>query len=392
MRRVPFIASALATLLVHAPIAAQSGGFVVTLGRDTIQVETFTRSGSAVEGTVVYRSPSARVVKYRLQLDGEGQPGEYWQNIFSPDGHKLEPNNGNATMMFAGDTITRETTRQAELVKQQIAAPNGAVPLLGSSLMIPFAYSYLTYELAFARARAATTRGETRWYLLGNSPGQTAPQALRVWHIAEDSVEADYFGVARSGFKFDRAGHLIRSDWTATTYKYIVTRVGAFAVEPFAKRWAAEDAAGRGLVNYSPRDTARANIDGANVWVDYSRPSARGRSIWGGVVPWNEVWRLGANFATQLKTEADLLIGGTRLPTGIYSLWLLPSAEQSLLIVNKQSGQFGTQYDARQDLVRLPVQRSTLAQPAEQLTIGLTGGLLRIDWADLRHTIPLKKQ
>jgi hypothetical protein len=118
MRRVLCIAFALATLLVYAPLAAQTGGFVVTLGRDTVQVETFTRSGSRVEGFVVYRSPSTRVVKYRLQLNGEGQPLEYRQNIFSADGRKLEPNNGNATMMFARDTITRETTRQAELVKQ----------------------------------------------------------------------------------------------------------------------------------------------------------------------------------------------------------------------------------------------------------------------------------
>jgi hypothetical protein len=392
MRCISVTTFALGTLLLYAPIGAQTGGFVVTLGRDTVQVETFTRSSTVVEGTVVYRSPSARVVKYRLQLDGSGQPLEYWQNIFSADGRKLESNNGNATMVFARDTITRETTRQAERVKQQIAVPNGAVPLLGSSLMIPFAYSYLTYELAFARARATTPLGETRWYLLGTLPGQTAPQALRVWHIAEDSAEGDYFGVARSGFKFDRAGRLIRSDWTGTTYKYIVTRVGALDVEPFAQRWAAQDAAGSGLASYSPRDTARASIDGANVWVDYSRPSARGRAIWGGVVPWNQVWRLGANFATQLRTDADLLIGGTLLPAGIYSLWMLPSAEQSLLIINKQSGQFGTQYDPRQDLVRLPLSRSKLAQPAEQFTISLTGGLLRIDWADLSHTIPLKKQ
>ena len=255
MRYQPAVVLAAATLLSFAPVQAQSGGFVVTLGRDTVQVEKFARTGNVVEGTVVYRSPSTRVVKYRLKLGLDGAPVDYTQSIFAADGRKLEPNTGNATMMFARDTITRETTRQAELVKQQIAAPNGAVPLLGSSLMIPFAYSYLTYELAFARARAATPVGETRWYLLGTLPGQTAPQALRVWHVSEDSAESDYFGVARAGYKFDRTGRLIRSDWSATTYKYIVTRVAGIDVDPFAQRWGAQDAAGKGLANYSPRDT-----------------------------------------------------------------------------------------------------------------------------------------
>ncbi len=390
MRSLLCLASAV--LLAPTIVQSQSGGFVVALGRDTVQVESFTRARDRVEGTVVYRTPSTRVVKYLLQLGPDGRPVSYEQTIFSADGRKLEPNTGNAKMMFGADSITRTATRGAETVTQQIAAPNGAIPLLGSSLMIPFAYSYLTYELAFERARAAAPSGETKWFLLGPSASQTAPQAMRVWHVSADSAEGDYFGVARSGFKFDAAGRLIRSNWTATTYKYIVTRVAKIDVQPFAQRWAADDAAGRGLANYSPRDTARASIDGVAVWVDYSRPSARGRLIWGGVVPWNQVWRLGANAATQLKSDADLIIGDTPVPAGIYSLWLLPSPDQALLVVNKQSGQFGTQYDARQDLVRLPMQRTKLAQTAEQLTITVTGGELRVDWGDARYAIALKKQ
>ena len=379
-------------LLLSANIArAQTGGFVVALGRDTVQVESFSRKANRIEGTVAYRSPSARVVKYTLLLGPDGHATSYEQSIFAADGHKLEPNSSNATMLFKGDSVTRSTTRGTEPVTQQIAAPPGSVPLLGASLMIPFAYSYLTYELAFSEARAATPTGEARWNLVPYLPSQAKPQPMRVWHISADSAEGDYFGVARSGFKFDAAGHLIRSNWTATTYKYLVTRVASIDVQSFAQRWAALDAAGSGLANYSPRDTARATVEGAAVWVDYSRPSMRGRVIWGGVVPWNQVWRLGENSATQLKTDADLVIGDTKLAAGIYSLWLLPGQEQSLLIINKQAGQFGTQYDQRQDLIRLPLKRTKLAKPVEQLTIALSDGLLRIDWAELSHSIVLRK-
>src|SRR6185503_5657482 len=97
--------------------------------------------------------------------------------------------------------------------------------LLGASLAIPFAYSYVTYELAFERARARGTTGETRLPLVGPIASQTTPQLMRVWLVGPDSAEADYFGVARSGFRFDAQGNLLRSNWTQTTYKYLVSRV-----------------------------------------------------------------------------------------------------------------------------------------------------------------------
>jgi hypothetical protein len=316
----------------------------------------------------------------------------YEQNIFRPDGVRMEPNAGNATMLFVGDTIERQTTRGSEAVTQKVAVPNGATPLLGSSLMIPFSYSYLTYELAFARAGAAQPAGETRWYLLGTNAAQMAPQALRVWHVSADSAEADYFGVARSGFKFDAAGRLIRSDWTATTYKYKVTRVEQVDAEAAAKGWAAQAAAGTGMGAYSPRDTARASLAGASVLVDYSRPARRGRVIWGDVVPWDRVWRLGADLATQLRTDAELMIGDAAIPAATYSLWLVPTANSAQLIVNKQTGQFGTQYDPRQDLVRIPMTRIALNESVERLTISLDNEQLRVAWADAAYTVALKRR
>jgi hypothetical protein len=103
-------------------------------------------------------------------------------------------------------------------------------------------------------------------------------------------------------------------------------------------------------------------VGAAQVLVDYSRPSARGRTVWGGaLVPYGQVWRTGANAATQLVTSADLTIGGAAVPAGTYTLFTLPTADGGQLIVNKKTGEWGTEYDAAQDLVRIPLRASALA-------------------------------
>jgi hypothetical protein len=369
---------------------AQTGGFVVTLGRDTVQVEQFRRTADLIEGTVVFRSPVIRQVRYRLQLDGGNNLVSYTQSIYGADGRKIEPSSANVTMTVSGDTVIREGMRGNEAVTHRIAAPEGVVPLLGISVSIPFAYSYLTYELARAQALARSQNGESRLILLGPYATQTSPQMPKVWHVGKDSMEMDYFGVARSGFRFDAEGRLLRSDWTATTYKYKVVRVAGVDVEAIAQGWGAAEAAGRGFGRYSPRDTSRATIDDASIWIDYSRPSKRGRQIWGGVVPFGEVWRLGADFATQLNSDATLSIGEVTVPAGRYSLWMLPSPDAPLLIINGQHGQFGTQYDARQDLARIPLVKSSVTQPVEQLTMRFGDRQLRIEWDSLAFSVPVR--
>src|SRR5438309_9324623 len=127
----------------------------------------------------------------------------------------------------------------------------------------------------------------------------------------------------------------------------------------------------------SPPGTAAVTFaDGKKATIEYSRPSAKGREIYGGLVPYDQVWRTGANEATSLKTDADLVIGGTTIPAGSYTLFTLPSKSSWKLIINKQTGQWGTNYDQSQDLARVDMSTSSLPQAVEQFTISLdtTGG------------------
>lgn len=135
----------------------------------------------------------------------------------------------------------------------------------------------------------------------------------------------------------------------------------------------------------SPRDSSAITISGKKISVNYGRPSMRGRTIMGGLVPYNKVWRTGANEATAFVTEADLEFNGVVVPRGSYTLYTLPSADQWKLIINKQTGQWGTVYNPDLDLVRISLEKDTLKEPVEKFTIsfrrnGSDGGTLVLEW------------
>ncbi|WP_114208648.1 DUF2911 domain-containing protein [Acidisarcina polymorpha] len=120
----------------------------------------------------------------------------------------------------------------------------------------------------------------------------------------------------------------------------------------------------------SPPAKAHVELNGKLVTIDYNTPFMKGRKIFGGLVPYNEVWRTGANPATTLKTETAIMIGDLKVPAGTYTIYSLPSETQWKLIVNKQTGQWGTVYNEPQDLGRTDMQKGpTPAAPVEQFAI-----------------------
>jgi hypothetical protein len=111
----------------------------------------------------------------------------------------------------------------------------------------------------------------------------------------------------------------------------------------------------------------------ARIAIDYGQPHLRGRNVIGlpGVVPWDSVWRTGANMATELSTEVDLTIGNTFIPRGVYTLFSLPTRSGWKLVVSKEVLQWGTDYDPSKDLARIDLRQRTLAEPVESLTFWL---------------------
>jgi DUF2911 family protein len=147
----------------------------------------------------------------------------------------------------------------------------------------------------------------------------------------------------------------------------------------------------------SPPGTAEVTLKGKKITVEYSRPSLKGRKVGQELAPYGQVWRTGANEATSFTTEIDLNIGGVKVPAGKYTLYSLPSEGTWKLIINKQTGQWGTQYNEAQDLARIDMKKSSLPQPVEQFTIsfdkkGENAADLNLDWEKTRVSVTLKAE
>src|SRR5947209_12068844 len=121
----------------------------------------------------------------------------------------------------------------------------------------------------------------------------------------------------------------------------------------------------------SPPATAKCDLPaGKSIAVDYSSPRAKGRKIFGDVVPYGEPWRTGANEATTFVTTSDLMVGGTHVPAGRYTIFTIPNKDKWTLVISKKTGEWGTNYPGPEnDLARIEMKASALPAAAENFTI-----------------------
>ncbi len=145
----------------------------------------------------------------------------------------------------------------------------------------------------------------------------------------------------------------------------------------------------------SPKAQAQCTLaDGKTITVDYSSPRMKGRKIFGGLVPFNDVWRTGANDATTFVTAADLSVGSTAVPAGSYTLFTVPGEDMWTLIISKVTGEWGIPYKDEyksQELVRVPMTVSKTSGPVQNFTISFdhsgSGCTLRLSWENTQASV-----
>ncbi|HKM81962.1 MAG TPA: DUF2911 domain-containing protein [Candidatus Acidoferrum sp.] len=148
----------------------------------------------------------------------------------------------------------------------------------------------------------------------------------------------------------------------------------------------------------SPPATATFDLGGGkSITIDYSSPRVKGRKIYGGLVPFGQVWRTGANESTTFVTNADLVVGGTVVPAGSYTLFTIPDQDKWKLVLSKKTGEWGTQYPgAENDLARIDMKASALPAAVENFTIAFEkagmGVTLNIDWETTRASVAIAKK
>ncbi len=377
----------LVTLLVlgalgaPAGLAAQSGAFIVHLGSDTVFVERYSRTAERLEGDQVSRTARQTTLRhFTAVFDVHGLMTSFELVGRPAASPSAAPQRARVT--FVADTAIVEVTIGDSTRSARVRVPIGTIP-----------YVMFSYALVEVLTQAAQRVGGPTFSLDMLPLGATAPFTASLTRVGSDSVAIVLDQGSPVQVKVDQTGRVLGATGRGTTEQVIVERVPSVDIEAVAAAFAA-----RPLGQLSPRDSVRASVAGAQIMIDYGRPQRRGRVIFGDLVPWNQVWRTGANAATGFRTSADLVIGGTTIPAGAYTLWTLPSASGWKLIINKQTGQWGTRYDAAQDLVRLDMKVEQLPQPVEQFTITVEprgsggGAVLKLEWENTRAWVELTKR
>jgi hypothetical protein len=144
----------------------------------------------------------------------------------------------------------------------------------------------------------------------------------------------------------------------------------------------------------SPEATAEIDQNGVQVKVEYCQPYKKGRKIFGGLVPYGEVWRTGANEATVIAFDQNVTVAGQPLDEGEYSLWTIPSEGNWIVIFNSETGQWGTNYDQTKDILRVPVIARKRNAVAEQFYISFApqsgGSDMVLAWDQTEAVVPIR--
>jgi membrane dipeptidase len=353
-----------------------AGTFLTRLGRDTVAVERFRYGPSFFEADVLVRSPRTTLTRYRGDLNQRGHLENLTATVYDPSGP--EPTRRSRTShMFRGDSVHVFIQEAGDWNEHTVAAEPGVIPFI-NLVHWPFELAFVRLALEEDEAELPMLAGrQVQSFTLARGAGNQAT----ITHPLRGTTAAEVDGV----------GRILTADATGTTLALTVERLGEVDVARLAADFAERDARGEALGGLSGRAEAEGTIGGARIVIDYGVPSARGREIFGALVPYGEVWRTGANRATHLSTDRDLVMGGARVPAGTYTLFTIPGPDAWTLIVNRRTDITGTAHDPAADLVRVPMQVQSLPQHAEDFTVVVDpAGLLRFQWDKTEAVVPVR--
>ncbi len=343
----------------------QIGYFLTRLGNDTIAMEEFSLSAQGIRGTSVTRTPRTLIREYTGKFNPDGNLKEFRVTAQTENGTVVNDRN----WVYSNDSVLVTAKQDTTTSHYTVVTRERPFPL--------FFDMFGTWQVILQHA-AATNKFDViqgkrvvHYTINGKFPGK-----------AQLTTAPGEFGPL--AVETDIDGRIDKFDMTATTDKFVAEQITAFDMKSVIKDFAGREKSGRPLGVLSPRDSVSAEINGAHLKIVYSRPAVRGRTVFGGVVTWDSVWRTGANAATQLVTDKELRFGQTSLPPGTYTLFTIPAKDKWTLIINSQHGQWGTDYDQSKDFARLPMDVKKNADLTERFTIsvepGTNQGVLRLKW------------
>jgi hypothetical protein len=337
---------------------SETAGFVYRLGVDTVAVSSVTWSGRKAEGVYLNRVPVTSVVRWNADVDESGKVHRL-ERVHTTGDSVTE----RVLISLANDSATIERRRGDSTTTRRFAAAAVAVPR----------HPATDAGLLELQTRQLVASGMTEVMGESFSTGDTIVTYDTTRRVAPDTVV-----VPGPRLVIDSAGRILRlGDNAERTAVDIEALVAEFSSRP--------------LGELSPRDSVAANIGGANVSVAYGSPRKRGREIFGGLVPWDQPWRTGANNATFFTTDQDLRAGSTRVRAGRYSVFTIPGQSGWTLLLSNNLGDNAAGYDSTTIVARIPMQSGTV-EPVERLTFELAAdGTLRVMWDTVAASVVLRR-
>jgi hypothetical protein len=394
-----FFLSAVVSLLSCHTAPTERYGFLTLLGSDTISVESVTRQGNELTSDEVDRFPRVRIRHTVVTLNDDGSIRHLVMDIHTPS-EPAGQRDRKVVADVANNKVRLSKTDSTGTVNRDFATG-------GSMVVAHVPQMYSLYELYFAAAlkKAAVSKLATgtpvqmRQFYIDREFDRFPLGHATVTPLPQGKAEIFHDWLSGTGEAImDSSYNMISYSGNRTTYKVVVKRLATIPdVTGIADWFGATEKKGGNVKSLSVRDTVRAQIGNAKFFVDYGRPLLRGRTLLGDMIPYDHVWRTGANAATQFTTSVPIAIAGLRVPAGTYTLWTAPHTNGVDLIVNKQSGQWGTEYNASLNLGIAKMTAETTSTPVEAFTISIvpkdTGhGTLVLEWGLFRWTTPIEVQ
>lgn len=359
-------------LLFSCTESSQETYFLTKLGDDTLAIERFEVMNQSLVADVILRSPTTSLRRYEMSWDEQFQLVEMTVtdhtslNKFSDTGGLMVQH-----ISDTGDSLEVIYFRANGKAVRKIAREEQLIPFVD---MV-----HWPYELAFNRASKQKKDSIDQYMFTGRSNAnfiihRTDDTSYTLRHPSRGVMEVTT----------NTQGELLTLDAAQTTRKLKVERAFNIPFGQLATKYVESDKINSPFGTLSPAVQNDYYFKNTDFTVSYGSPSKRGRTIFGGIVPYGKRWRTGANRATHFKTSKALGIQGQQVPAGEYTLFTILEPNGGTLIINRQTGQNGQSYDPSQDLMRVQLKRNDGLTQMESFTITLDereqGGRLNLLW------------
>lgn len=366
-------------------IRHDKGVMILTLGKDTTTIQSFEIRSDSIFSKILYLPQGLQLIEGKGTLYPDGNLKSMYSKVsgLSPDG-KWVQNQETTVTSDADSTYIRikrgETTTNRNFAGRSYVTNNADAA----------SFHLFPYRGFYAPAKVGDT-------LTSQHVGGPYLKKFSVAKIQKNQVRVGSSMMGYLTLVLDKKNRLQAIDGRGSSLNFTATVHRKLDFETLKNHFVEKQIKSGAVPSISTRDTVVATLGLQTVTINYWRPLARGRKIFGEIVPMNRFWRVGANNATEISFTQPVYFGDQKLEAGKYTLFAMPSDTQWLLMFNSKTGIWGTEYDASADVLRVPVKVESLPEHVEKLTLSVSpaadgGGVLRIEWEKTRVFVGFKME